>query len=242
MLRASNFRYGILLFSSMEKVVLGTMGKITEGTANAVFAAIAGAIASAIISRLLPEKISLNYWWIVVIAGLIVAILLYIALQQRRNRFPFTKYRVTNIRNGKGLWPTSDPAMEGKSAPEGAWSFKTAKGDVYPIHGPKLRETLLPGKYRATYRFKVHSVDVREKNRYLIRMEVLSEIVEGGSTKLLAGRTLTTYDFDRAEEYKDFVVDFEVLSEKGEHRLEMCVKSWESGIRLTFDYVQLSRR
>jgi hypothetical protein len=219
------------------------MNKFTEGTtANAIFAAIAGAIASAIIGRLLPEKISLNYWWIVVIGGFIASVGLYVALQQRRNQFPFIKFRVTNTEDGKGLWATGNSAFEGKSASDGGWTFKAAKDQVYPIHGPKLRKPLPPGKYRAIYRLTVHSVDVKRQNRYLLKLEALAEIVEGGSTKLLAGRTLTTYDFDREEEYKDFNLDFEILAENGELRLELCIKSYGTGIRLTLHYVQLLRR
>ncbi len=218
------------------------MSKISEQTAAAIFAAIAGAIASAIISRILPETISLNYWWFVGAVGLIIALVLFIVLQQRSRNSIFKKYRVTNVRDGKGLWPSSEPAFEGRAASDGAWSFKAAKVGAYPIHGPELRDPLAPGKYRATYRLQVNGVNVKDANRYVVRPEVLAKIVEGGTTKALASRSLTTYDFDEKDKFKDFNLDFEVLARRGELRLEMCIQSSSSGIKVTFDYVELSRR
>ncbi len=218
------------------------MSKISEQIANPVFAAIAGAIASAIISRILPEKISLNYWWFVGTVGLIIALVLFFALQQKRKGSIFKKYRVTNERDGKGLWPSSEPAFEGQPAPDGAWRFKAAVVNAYPIHGPKLPDPLAPGKYRATYKLQINGVNVNAANRYVVRPEVLAEIVEGGKTKALASRSLTTYDFDEKDKYKEFVLDFEVLAKHGELRVEMCIKSSDTGIKVTFDYVELSRR
>lgn len=73
----------------------------------------------------------------------------------------FRVYRVTNVKNdGQGLWTTQNPLFEGQMIQD-SWSFRAKKGGVYVIEGPMLHEPLRPGKYRATYRFKVHDVNVR---------------------------------------------------------------------------------
>jgi hypothetical protein len=115
------------------------------------------------------------------------------------------------------------------------------------IEGPLLPEPLRQGKYRATFRFKIHDVQVRAPERYLLDLHVLSHIDgrEGPSHyKTLARRTLTTSDFEKAGEDKDFPLDFEVYSKigGGEQKEEFCTISWASGIQVTFDSVRLSRR
>src|SRR6266567_2827395 len=76
--------------------------QILVGSVIALVGAIVGAFATAIINLLFAGKINVTYWWVWGIGGVLGALLLYGIYQA--NRFPFTKYRVTNKRDGKGLW------------------------------------------------------------------------------------------------------------------------------------------
>jgi hypothetical protein len=168
--------------------------------------------------------------------------------------FPPEEYRVTNVKDGRGLWTAQEtqniPLLnltQGQTYPP-TCSFTANKNGVCVIEGPLRREPLQPGKYRATFRIKVRDVDLQAPDQYLLNLEVLShidgrveDVKEDG--KVLALRTVTTYDFEKAGE-KDFSLDFEVYSKNGggEQKLEFCIISWKCGIRVTFDSVRLSRR
>jgi hypothetical protein len=171
---------------------------------------------------------------------------------------PFTEYRITDdehIGRGRGVWiadeakqyPRDIRFLDVQTDPR-TCSFRAKKDDITIIEGPLLREPLGPGKYQATFKYKVHDVDVQTPEQHLLTMLVLSHV--GGRVeepdyyKYLAWRTLTTSDFTRTDEYKDFSLDFEVYSTMGggEQSVEFCTVSLESGIRVTFDSVRLSQR
>jgi hypothetical protein len=208
--------------------------QIFIGSVVALVGAIAGTVATAIINLLLAGKISVNYWWVWGIGAVLGALLLYGIYPA--NRFPFKKWRVTNIRDGKGLLFREDlPVLEGK--PDGeAWQF-VAHDNNWAIYGPYLRQSLRKGKYRAAFRVKVNNVS--GEDRHVIELSVASNCKAVGD-KQLAARTLTTRDFKSGGVYHIFFLYFDALVD--ERDLELRIYAKGSGHTVTLDYVRLSRR
>lgn len=199
----------------------------------AIVGAIAGAVATAIINLLLAGKINVNYWWIWLIGGGLGAALLYEIYQA--NRFPFKKWRVTNIWDGKGLIFREDiAALDGR--PDGeAWQFRASTND-WAIFGPYLRQPLRKGKYRATFRIRVN--EITSEDRPIIELSVAANCKVKGD-KQLAARTLSTRDFRRGGVYQNFPLDFYALIDERDLELRVC--SRDSRHIVTMDYIYLSR-
>lgn len=201
-------------------------------------------------------------FWIPVLSVLVAvpaAILAFLQITDRINLFrgfPLEVYRVTyeNIKEGRGrgLWPTPEARdalfeLSTRKTDPPTCSFFTRKSGVCVIEGPLRLTPLPPGKYRATFRFQVHEVNVQARERYLLKIHVLSHRdgnEDPSHYKILAQRVLTTGDFETAGKDKDFSLDFEVYLKigGGEQKVEFCTISGESGIQVTFDSVRLSRR
>ncbi len=150
------------------------------------------------------------------------------------NRFPFKKWRITNIRDGKGLLFREDlTALDGRRNGK-AWQFKTSIND-WAFSGPYLRQPLRKRKYRATFRVKVNSVS--GEDRPIIDLDVSSNCKTIGD-KHLARRTLTTCEFKTGGVYHVFPLDFDVFID--ERDLELRIYSRGSEYIVTLDYVKLS--
>lgn len=145
--------------------------------------------------------------------------------------FPFVKYRVKHVQDGRSLLAGID-ITNGTALGE-AWQFAAAM-DGWAVYGPYLRESLPKGKYRASFRIKVNKVSLLDVP--IIEVDVASH-VEADAEKILARRGISTHDFERADEYRDFELDFEVLGH--ERKLELRVRSKASGHLVTLDYVEL---
>jgi len=187
------------------------------------------ALVAAIINQAVAGKV--DYWWLV--GGFFGAIIIY-GGYQGFGGYPFTKYRVTNVRDNKALLFRSD-ILEGKRI-EGAWQFRASKND-WAIYGPYLRNPLRKGKYCATFRIKVD--DIAGENCPIVDIDVASRTRELGDKRLTA-RTLTPLDFRRGDEYHEFSLDFNTFGD--ERDLELRVYSRGNGHLVTLDYIQLSRR
>ncbi len=198
-------------------------------TSEQIFVGLIVALFTAIINQVFAGKV--NYLW--VFGGFLGAVLLYGAYQ-RFGRFPFIKWRVTNIHDGKGLL-FRDDLLEGKRVGD-AWQFQ-ASLDNWAIYGPYLRQPLRKGKYRAIFKIKVD--DTSGENRPIVHIDVAVRSKELGD-KRLVGRTLTPTDFNKADEYHYFLLNLHLMAD--ERDLELRV--WSNGGRhiVTLDYIRLSKR
>ncbi len=169
----------------------------------------------------------------VVLGGFFVSIIAYGAYQKLR-RFPFKKWRVTKVFDGKGLL-FRDDILEGKYVGE-AFQFRASKKD-WAVYGPYLRQSLSKGKYRATFKIKVD--DISGDDRTIVKIDVASNCRNKGD-KRLVGRTLSRSDFTKADEYHKFPLDFYVKAH--ERELELRIYSEGHGEVVTLDYIQLSPR
>jgi hypothetical protein len=100
------------------------------------------------------------------------------------------------------------------------------------MYGPYI--PLPRGKYRATFRLKVN--DTQGGDAPLVRLEVTS----GRGTKWLAVRTISMRDFDRADRYQNFPLDFYLID--GENDVEFRLILVGGNRRVVFEYVRLSRK
>jgi len=153
-------------------------------------------------------------------------------------RFPFTSFRVDpslkGHGDGVGLLFRGDH-LEGKRVGS-AWTFRTTVND-WAVFGPYLREPLRKGRYSVMFNLKIDDATV--DNSPVIEIDVACKTRDDGD-KRLTGRTLTPLDFRRSDEYRQFRLDFDVLTD--ERYLEIRIWSKGSGHRITFDYARLSRR
>jgi hypothetical protein len=81
--------------------------------------------------------------------------------------------------------------------------------------------------------------DISADDVYITYIDVVSAYKERKGSKVLAARTLTSNDFGKSDEYKEFHLDFDVFTD--EREVEFRV-SPTSGFVTTLDFVQLSRR
>lgn len=192
-----------------------------------------------------------------VLVAVPTAIVAFLQIRERISLFrgfPPETYRITNNMKegwGHGLWPKPeayqppiDLSIEQTNPP--TCKFFPRKRGVCIIEGPLRPTPLPPGKYRATFRFQVHGVDVQTPERSLVKIDVLSHRdgnLDPSRYKYLARRTLTTADFEKAGKDQDFPLDFEVYVKinGGELKVEFCTISLESDIQMTFDSVRLTR-
>lgn len=191
------------------------------------------ALVTAIINQALAGKI--DYWW--VIGVFFITVVLYTVFQNYSG-FPFKKFRVTNKQDGKGLLFRSDEPgiLEGKPIGE-AWQFKASGDNYHTIYGPYLQHPIRNGKYRAIFRIKADNVE--GDNIYITYIDVASSYKATRGGKILAARTLTANDFKKSDDYQDFYLDFDVLSDENELEFRIAPTS---GYVLTLDYIQLARR
>jgi MFS family permease len=208
-----------------------TFKQILVGSAVTIIGAIAGAIATALINLIVAGKINTNYWWIWVIGGLIGAFLLFKFYQI--NKFPYKKWRVTNVADGKGLLAD---ATRGKPVEENAWLFKECT-----VYGPYLRQSLLKGKYKVTFRLKVVDLDATSNaNNRILEINVAAARAGIAGDKLLALHALTTFDFSTANVYENFSLLFDIYKE--EQQVEFRVCSEYTSHTIVLDYVRFSTR
>ena len=124
-------------------------------------------------------------------------------------------------------WHTIEGTPVGK-----AWRFRTDKCD-FAVYGPYIR-FLVRGSYRATFKLKLEHVGVGD--RLLLQIDVASNF---GQKRIKAG-DLTASDFGKDDEYREFPLDFEVVSYAVD--VEFRVISKGSGDLVTFHSVKLERR
>jgi hypothetical protein len=191
------------------------------------------ALVTAIINQTFAGKV--NYWWIV--GAFFAAVVLYTGYQNFSG-FPFTKFRVTNNHDGKGLLFRLDrpDVLEGKKVGE-AWQFKASGDNYHAIFGPYLQHPIRKGKYRAIFRIKADNVE--GDNAYITYIDIASSYKGTRGGKTLAARTLTANDFKKSDEYQDFYLDFDVRSDESELEFRIAPTS---GYTLTLNYIQLAHR
>jgi hypothetical protein len=191
------------------------------------------ALITAIINQSFAGKV--DYWWI--IGAFSAAIILYTSYQNYSG-FPFRKFRVSTKKDGKGLLFRHDKSdvLEGKYVGD-AWQFRGNGKDYEAIYGPYLQHPLRKGKYRAI--FKIKADNVEGNNSYITYIDVVSSYKGELGRKTLSARTITTNDFKKSDEYENFNLDFDALSDESELEFRIAPTS---GFTLTLDYIQLTRR
>ena len=148
------------------------------------------------------------------------------------------KYRVTNRRDNKGLLFSDFKPDLATGKPVGeAWQFRASGTGYHAIHGPYIREPLRTGKYRATFKLKVD--DIGTDDVYITYIDVVSIYKEQKGAKVLAARTLTSNDFGKSDEYREFNLDFDIFTDEREVEFRVAPTN---GFLTTLDFVQLSRR
>lgn len=215
----------------LERIFVGSI--VT--TINVLLTAVLGIIIYQYAGRL-----SYWYWWVV--GGLIMlGIVLYYIIYQGYDKFPYTQFRVPkHPQAGKTLHAWIEP-FHGDNIGE-AWKFETnQENDGYAIYGPWLEQPLRKGKYKATFRMKIHNVSV--VNHPIVDIDVACATRWDGDTRL-ACRTLTTSNFAKADEYDEFSLYFKVDNEA--RKVEFRVWTHKAGSEgrdiVILDYVQLSRQ
>lgn len=202
---------------------------MSSRTLEQIFVGSIIALVAAIVNQAFAGRV--NYLW--VIGGFLGAVILF-GIYQRSAGFPFVRFKVkNNPRDADGL--LSNGSVQGKPVGQ-SWQFNSTSED-WAITGPYLRKPLRKGKYRATFRIKVD--DVSGINQPIVDIDVASRSVRLGD-KRLAMRTLSTSDFGEPDTYCEFPLDFFVVAD--EQELELRVYSKGSGLTLTLDYIELSRR
>ena len=115
-----------------------------------------------------------------------------------------TKFRVTDIEDGKGL-------LLGREFKEGewdgeAWRFVASKrGHV--IYGPYLRRPLPEGTYVAAFRLKI--ADPKTGDRPIVKLDVVCAVPKPAH-KTLGKTDVTASQFRAADKYEEIPVGFPV--------------------------------
>lgn len=178
---------------------------------------------------------SVDYWWIV--GAFFLAVALYTGYQNYGGH-PFTKFRVTNKQDGKGLLFRFDRSdvLEGKPIGN-AWQFKASGTGYHAIYGPYIQHPIRKGKYRAIYRMKADNIE--GDNTYIAYIDIASSYKGKRGGKTLAARSLTANDFHQSDQYRNFHLDFDVISDENELEFRIAPTS---GYTLTLDSIQLTRK
>lgn len=161
----------------------------------------------------------INWLW-VILAFLIPFLVLQ--LYQHSGFSPLKKWRVKDHELH---------AQMGQPTGNGAWELDTNQQIDWAVYGPY--RPLGRGKYRATFRMKVNNTATDDT---VAEIDVASR--RGG--KRLATRTLTIQDFQYADRYQNFPLDFFLIHDDNDIEFRVCTKGGNR--RLILDYVALSRR
>lgn len=206
-----------------------------ENSIVAVVGAATGAIVSAFLNSLLSKGNSISYWWIGALAGIFIAILLYL-LYQHLARFPVGTWYVTNADDGTGLG--SDGRILRKNG-HTVCQFET-NFDGWAVWGPatKSQEVVRKGRYKAVFRLKVNHK--AGSNLPIMEISVSTRTDNGLGTKALAVRTLSNIDFEEDDKYQEFTLFFEVISE--EREFELRIYSKNNSRTVSLNGVQVSKR
>jgi hypothetical protein len=202
---------------------------MNERILEQVFVGVVVAFATAIINQRFAGDV--NY---LLVFGVFLSGVIGYGLYRRYGAFPLGKYKVTRVNDGKGLLTGDDSATV--KLIDGKLQF-TANFEDYAVYGPYLRKPLRAGKYRIIYRLKVNQLPT--ENRPILDIDVGAR-TKGWGDKRLIGRSLTTADFAKADEFQEFPLDFHIGSD--EHSVEFRVFSKGNGDLITFDNVELARR
>jgi hypothetical protein len=175
------------------------------------------AAVSAIFNLALTGQI--NWFWVLVAFSVPFAVLR--AYQQVGLSLP----RVWRVRDNELL------SRAGQPLGNGAWELNTEERTDWAIYGP--RKPLGQGHYRANFRLKINNTIGDEP---VVDLDVASR----HGKKIMALRTLTVQDFQRADTYQDFALDFNLLHDDNE--IEFRVSTRGISRRVVLERVMLARR
>lgn len=122
-------------------------------------------------------------------------------------------------------------ARGGHPTGHGAWELDAAERRDWVVHGP--RRPLGRGRYRAVFRLKVNYT---AGDAPVVDLDVAAR----HGQKLLAARTLTAQDFQRADAYQAFALDFYLLHDENEVEFRLSTRG--AARRLALECVTLARR
>ena len=131
-------------------------------------------------------------------------------------------------------WRVGDNALiaaGGQPTGDGAWELDAAEARQWVIYGP--RKPLARGKYRALFRLKISSV---AGDRPVLDIDVAAR----HGQKIIALRTLTARDFERADTFQNFPLDFYLLQDENEIEYRLSTKGVSR--RVVLERVALQRR
>lgn len=140
-------------------------------------------------------------------------------------RAGFSPARIWRVRDNELI------ARSGHPIGHGAWELDAAERREWVVHGP--RRPLGRGRYRAVFRLKV---DQTAGDAPVADLDVAAR----HGQKLLAARTLTTQDFQSADTYQAFALDFYLLHDDNE--IEFRLSTRGAPRRLALESVALARR
>ncbi len=190
------------------------------------------ALITALINQAFAGKI--NYWWII---GTFLTAIFFYTVYQNYSGYPFQKYRVADKRDNRCLLFFDGNRQATGSYVDDAWGFRSNGSNYHPIHGPYLREPLRKGKYRVTFRIKIDKVG--SDNTYITYLDVVSSLNGQKGGKTIAGRTITSHDFRKSDDYHDLHLDFEIFSDEPEIEFRIAPTN---NFFVTLDYAKLTRR
>lgn len=160
-----------------------------------------------------------NWFWVGVAFG--VPFMVLRAYQQAG----LSLARVWRVRDNELL------SRAGQPQGNGAWELNTSERTAWAIYGP--RKPLGHGRYRARFRLKINNTTGDEP---VVDLDVASR----HGKKIVALRTVTVQDFQRADSYQDFPLDFYLWQDDNE--IEFRVSTRGAPRRVVLDRVTLSRR
>jgi hypothetical protein len=188
-----------------------------EDYAAQFFVGAATAVASAIFNYAVLGQA--NWLWVFIAFVVPFAVLQF---YQRSGFSPFKKWRVQD---------NELIARSGQATGHGAWELDTSERRAWAIYGP--HKPLGRGKYRATFRLKINNTSGDDP---VVDLDVASR----HGAKIMALRTLTVQDFQRADVYQDFPLDFYLRYDDNE--IEFRISTKGALRRVVLEYVALSRR
>jgi hypothetical protein len=177
----------------------------------------ATAIVAAVFNLALTGQI--NGGWI------LVAFAVPFGVLQLYQRVGLSPTRVWRVRDNELM------AMTGQPAGDGAWELDTAEARQWAIYGP--RKPLAHGRYRVTFHLKISSL---AGDRPIVDIDVAAR----HGQKIIALRTLTAQDFDKADTFQRFPLDFYLLQDENE--IEFRVSTKGIARRVVLDCVKVVRR
>ncbi len=174
------------------------------------------AAVSAIFNLALTGQV--NWLWVLVAFGVPFVVL---RIYQQAG---LSLARVWRVRDNELL------SRAGQPLGSGAWELNTSERTDWAIYGP--RQPLGRGRYRARFRLKINN---RAGDEPVVEIDVASR----HGKKILALRTLTVHDFEWADAYQDFPLDFYLLHDDNE--IEFRVSTRGTPRRVVLNRVTLSR-